>query len=72
MNEHMTHCIAKTRKNNDHILACFVDFFVSTFVILKLIFDCAFLGLHVTLFNFKLHEIYVIHHFHYNLRVFVC
>jgi hypothetical protein len=55
-----------------NILACPVDFFVSTFVILQLIFDCACLDIHVTLFNFKLHEIYAIHRFHYNLHVFVC
>jgi len=46
-------------------------FFVSMFIIFQLIFDCVILNLHAALFNFKLHEIYAIHHFHYNLYVFV-
>ncbi len=34
MNECMTHCIVDMKKNNDHILAYLVDFFVLTFIIL--------------------------------------
>jgi hypothetical protein len=47
-------------------------FLISMLIIFQLIFDCAILDLHVALFNFKLHEIYAIHHFHYNFYVFVC
>lgn len=45
-------------------------FFVLMLIIFQLIFDCAILDLHVALLNFKLHEIYAIHRFHYNLYVF--
>jgi len=47
-------------------------FFFSMLIIFQLIFDCVILDLHATVFNFKLHEIYAIHRFHYNLYVFVC